>query len=87
MNELELKPCPFCGRVPEILVCDDEGNIHDEPGYEEEAWSGLTFAIKHEIEDIDPNRECSIATHKGEMIGALLYYSREELTERWNERL
>lgn len=87
MKEIELQPCPFCGRIPEILICDDEGNIHDEPGYEKEAWSGLTFAIKHEIEDVNPNNECPIASHEGEMIGTQLYYSREELAERWNERL
>lgn len=30
MEEVELLSCPFCGKTPEILVCDDEGNIHDE---------------------------------------------------------
>ena len=27
--EKELLPCPFCGSEIRIVVCDDEGNIHD----------------------------------------------------------
>ena len=45
MEKVKLLPCPFCGKTPEILICDDEGNIHNEPGYEDDAWSGLSFAI------------------------------------------
>ena len=86
MEEIELLPCPFCGKISEILVCDNEGNIHDEPGYEDDAWSGLSFAIRHEIEGGDPNNECPIATYKGEILGTQLYESREELAERWNKR-
>ena len=25
----KLKPCPFCGAKIKIVICDDEGNIHD----------------------------------------------------------
>jgi hypothetical protein len=40
MND-ELK-CPFCGGKVRILVCDDEGNVHDDD-YENDPWSGLSF--------------------------------------------
>ena len=26
----KLKPCPFCGGSAKIVLCDDEGNLHDE---------------------------------------------------------
>ena len=26
----ELKPCPFCGGKVGLVLCDDEGNMHDE---------------------------------------------------------
>ncbi len=34
-NELKLKPCSFCGGEVVIQIRDDEGNLHNEKGYEE----------------------------------------------------
>lgn len=28
--DAELKPCPFCGKSVNVLICDSEGNIKDE---------------------------------------------------------
>lgn len=39
--------CPFCGEEFQIIIEDDEGNIHNEPGYEKDPWSGLCYTIKH----------------------------------------
>lgn len=24
------KPCPFCGGKVAVVICDDEGNLHDD---------------------------------------------------------
>lgn len=40
----KLKPCPFCGRIPKICICDDEGNLRDEK-YKENPYSGLTYHL------------------------------------------
>jgi len=82
-NGIELQPCPFCGGQIELLACDDEGNIHDE-AYMDDPWSGLCFALKHEYKD---RKECPIATHKGEILGIVLYDSAEEAIEAWNNRV
>lgn len=79
-----LKPCPFCGVVPVIGISDDEGNFRDhDPEYEQDPWSGLSFYIKHDHRD---NDKCPIASHMGEVVGTILYDSREELANRWNDR-
>lgn len=79
---VEIKPCPFCGKTPNIVVCDYEGNIHSEIGYGEDPWSGLSFALMH-----DNNDECVVATEKGELLGFNLFDTREEATDMWNKRI
>lgn len=81
-----LKPCPFCGKAPRILVCDNEGNIHEDD-YENDPWSGLSYAISHEA-DLSKGNDavCPIATFEGESIGTQIYDSVDELVEDWNRR-
>lgn len=83
MNTLTPKACPFCGGQIDIVITDEEGNIHDEE-YAQNAWSGLCYAIEHTKED---NPNCPIARYKGESIGAYLYDTKKELIEAWNERI
>lgn len=84
MKDERLKPCPFCGEAPSIFICDSEGNIHDED-YLTRPYSGLYFALRHEIKEEQPNEEiCPIATHPYEILGTQLYESIDELVERWN---
>lgn len=84
MKDERLKPCPFCGEAPSIFICDSEGNIHDED-YLTQPYSGLYFALRHEIKEEQPNEEiCPIATHPYEILGTQLYESIDELVERWN---
>ena len=80
----ELKPCPFCKGITHILVCDDEGNIHDEE-YEKHPWSGLKYALAHYHEE---NENCPIATYKndGVILGVYLYDTKEEAIAAWNRR-
>lgn len=78
----ELKPCPFCGGEVEILIGDDEGNIRDED-YEFDAWSGLSYMLHH---DIDLNKDCPIASWRGDNFGSKLYDSREDAIKDWNKR-
>lgn len=86
MKQVELRPCPFCGKTPTILICDGEGNIHDQE-YERDPWSGLYYGLRHEQDGIDPNEACPIATHAGEILGTQLYESVDELARRWNGRV
>ena len=80
----KLKPCPFCGGEAEIVVCDDEGNLHDEE-YEKDAWSGLGYKIIHSHEK---NEGCPIARYEEDeaKMGVYIYDTREEAIEAWNRR-
>lgn len=81
----DLRPCPFCGNKIRIVVCDDEGNIHDAE-YEHDAWSGLGYMLYHDITD-DPKEKCPIAKHEYEgVMGIFIYDTRGEAIEAWNRR-
>ena len=85
-REVALKPCPFCGGKAFFAVCDYEGNIHDEEGYESNPWSGLSFKIRHEVEK---NEGCPIANFEedGGTLGCYLYGTREDAAKAWNRRV
>ena len=81
----ELKPCPFCGGNVSIILCDDEGNLHDE-SYREHPYSGLGFMLHHAHED---NPECPIASYEcdgGILGGVYIYDTEEQAAEAWNRR-
>jgi hypothetical protein len=84
MND-ELK-CPFCGGKVRILVCDDEGNVHDDD-YENDPWSGLSFGLAHDESDaID---RCPIANFDCDekTFGVYLYDTRKDAIEAWSKRV
>lgn len=84
--EEQLLPCPFCGIKPQIIICDDEGNIKRNPEeYLEDQWSGLSFALIHPI---DEEQSCPVATDKDDdlVLGNQLYDSLDEIIETWNKR-
>lgn len=87
IKDKRLKPCPFCGQVPMIYVCDDEGNIKDDD-YANNPWSGLCYSICYEMDDSKGNNNvCPIATFESEILGTQLYDTIDELVERWNRRI
>ena len=82
----ELKPCPFCGGKVSLVLCDDEGNLHDE-AYKEHPYSGLGFMLHHAHED---NPECPIASYEcdgGILGGVYIYDTEEQAAEAWNRRV
>lgn len=81
----KLKPCPFCGGKVSIVLCDDEGNLHDE-AYRERPYSGLGFMLHHAHEE---NPECPIASYEcdgGILGGVYIYDTEEQAAEAWNRR-
>ena len=85
MEEIELKPCPFCGGKISLVLCDDEGNLHDE-AYREHPYSGLGFMLHHAHEE---NPECPIASYEcdGGIVGGVhIYDTEEQAAEAWNKR-
>ena len=51
-------------------------------------WSGLCYAICHEMDDSKGNNNiCPISMYEGEQIGTQLYDTVDELVERWNRRI
>ena len=81
----DLKPCPFCGGKVSLVLCDDEGNLHDE-AYREHPYSGLGFMLHHAHEE---NPECPIASYEcdgGILGGVHIYDTEEQAIEAWNRR-
>lgn len=86
MKEITLKACPFCGGNVNILVCDDEGNIHDAE-YEKAPWSGLGYRLSHDVTDVPEGHKCPMAGFEDEgELGTYIYDTREDAAEAWNER-
>lgn len=80
----KLKHCPFCGGRVGIVVCDDEGNVHD-CEYLERPYSGVGYRLRHAHE---LNPECPIAKYEedGGIVGVWIYDTAEEAIEAWNRR-
>ena len=82
----ELKPCPFCGGEISLVLCDDEGNLHDE-AYRERPYSGLGFMLHNAHEE---NQGCPIASYEcdgGILGGVYIYDTEEQAIEAWNRRV
>lgn len=79
---IKLKKCPFCGGIPRIIVCDDEGNHHSDE-YEDDPWSGLGFMLYHDEKE---NPNCPIAHEEEAQCGRFIYDSRKEAALAWNRR-
>lgn len=81
---MEKLVCPFCGGEVKIVVCDDEGNLHDEE-YEKNPWSGLGYQLYHDVTDVPDGKKCPIAGHEYEgIIGRVrIYDSREDAAAVW----
>lgn len=81
---IKLKPCPFCGGLVKIILCDRLGNIRPEE-YEADPYSGLGFLLDHNIDD---NPECPIAHEKDYDVhlGFCIYDTRDEAAMAWNRR-
>lgn len=79
------KRCPFCGGRVGIVVCDDEGNLHDRE-YLERPYSGVGYRLRHTHEE---NPSCPIARYEedGGALGVLIYDTAEEVIEAWNRRV
>lgn len=85
MAEYKLKPCPFCGGKVSLVLCDDEGNLHDE-AYRERPYSGIGFMLRHTHEG---NPSCPIASYEcdgGILGGVYIYDTEERAAEAWNRR-
>ena len=80
MKKTNLKKCPFCGDYPQILICDEEGNVHDKE-YVNDPYSGLMFALTH------TNHNCPISVEEYEILGSVIYESLDELEACWNKRI
>ena len=81
----KLKPCPFCGGSAKIVLCDDEGSLHDED-YALRPYSGVGFMIRHTYEE---NPQCPIARYEvdgGIVGGVYIYDTKEQAAEVWNRR-
>lgn len=80
-----MEPCPFCGGSAKIVLCDDEGNLHDED-YALRPYSGVGFKIRHTHEE---NPQCPIARYEvdgGIVGGVYIYDTKEQAAEAWNRR-
>lgn len=81
----DLKLCPFCGGKVSLVLCDDEGNLHDE-AYRERPYSGVGFMLRHTHEE---NPSCPIASYEcdgGILGGVYIYDTEERAAEAWNRR-
>lgn len=82
----KLRPCPFCGGLAKIVLCDDEGNLHNED-YALKPYSGVGFMIRHTHEE---NPQCPIAIYEvdgGIVGGVYIYDTEEQAAEAWNRRI
>lgn len=73
--------CPFCGGKFHILLCDEEGNPHND-NYLKDPYNGVYYYIAHSRYDVPKNAKCPIAQEDYlEPIGNCLYETKEEALE------
>lgn len=71
----ELKPCPFCGTIPEIQICDRDGMIYPGSDYEENPWNGSGYRLVRSIG----------YPYNYDVVGSDIYNTPEEAEEAWNK--
>jgi hypothetical protein len=71
----ELKPCPFCGTIPEIQICDRDGMIYPGSDYEENQWNGSGYRLVR----------TTGYPFKYAVIGSDIYDTSESAEEAWNK--
>lgn len=84
-NTDKLKKCPFCGGTIKIVICDDEGNIHNKD-YLDILYSGISYGLQHD--DNNAEKSCPIANFScdNSFMGRYLYDTEQEAIEAWNKR-
>lgn len=74
----KLKPCPWCGRVPEIVPTDEEGAPY-------KPWPRPAGYMIFHV-SLGKNDRCPISMGTGMALGTWLYETEEEAAEAWNGR-
>lgn len=71
--------CRYCGGKIRTVICDNEGNIHDEE-YLKEPYSGVGYMLAHDRSDVPAGIECPICT-QDDAIGSRIYDTEDEAYE------
>lgn len=79
MNDERKVFCRYCGGEIRTVICDDEGNIHDDE-YLKNPFSGVGYKLAHDLSDVPDGVKCPICTFDDEItsIGTWIYDTAEE---------
>jgi hypothetical protein len=80
----DLKPCPFCGIMPRLVITDDEGNLRNE-SYESDPFSGIAYSVAHNGPDVE-EASCPAITDDNDA-GPWIFEKKKEAIKAWNKRV